>query len=69
MGIDQSNKRGMASGSEKEASTRHGFDQAPETTPAAGAFGRRGDTAGDAGSEERGAPRSEKAEKEKVDES
>ncbi|HEX9943875.1 MAG TPA: hypothetical protein VGG03_17825 [Thermoanaerobaculia bacterium] len=68
MGIDQSNKRGLRSGSKKEASMRHGFEPAPDASPVPGAFGRRGDTAGDLGSEEL-AHRTEQGEREKVDES
>jgi hypothetical protein len=33
-------KRGMASGSKKTASTRHPFDAAPSTSPTHGAFGK-----------------------------
>lgn len=61
--MDQSNKRGMESGSQKEANTRHGYQPAPETNPVAGAHGH----GGDAGSEAT-AHRTEKAEREKVDE-
>lgn len=32
-------KRGVASGSKKAASTRHPFDTAPSTSPTPGAFG------------------------------
>jgi hypothetical protein len=63
MGIDQSNKHGLRSDHEKRATTRHGFDPAPNASPVAGAYGKRGD-----GTEET-AHRSEKAEREKEDES
>ncbi len=63
--MDQSNKRGMESGSQKEATTRHGYQPAPETNSVAGAFGKNG---GDIGTEQ-SAHRTEKAEREKVDES
>lgn len=63
MGIDQSNKRGMQSGSRKEVTSRHGFEPAPNASPVAGAFGK-----GDRGSEDL-AHRTEKPEREKVDES
>lgn len=62
--MDQSNKRGMESGSQKEATTRHGYQPAPETNPVAGAHGRQGDMGTEAN-----AHRTEKAEREKVDES
>lgn len=68
MGIDQSNKHGLRSDHEKRATTRHGFDPAPNASPVAGAYGKRGNTAGDTGTEE-SAHRSEKSEREKVDES
>jgi len=64
---DQSNKRGLQSGSKKEATTRHGFEPAPNASPVAGAFGKHGDLTGDLPSEA-AAPRTEQAEKEKVDE-
>jgi hypothetical protein len=66
--MDQSNKRGMKSGSDKEANSHHGFQPAPNASPVQGAFGKRGDTAGDQGTEA-SAHRTEKAEREKVDES
>jgi hypothetical protein len=62
--MDQSNKRGMESGSQKEANTRHGYQPAPETNSVPGAYGKHG---GDI-STEQSAPRTEKAEREKVDE-
>lgn len=63
---DQSNKAGVKSGSQKADNTRYTENPAPNSAPVAGAYGRRGGTAGDIGSEET-APRSEKAEREKVD--
>ena len=61
MGIDQSNKRGVQSGAKKEATTRHGFEPAPNASPVAGAFGK-----GDRGSEDL-SHRTEEAEQEKVE--
>jgi hypothetical protein len=63
---DQSNRGGIKSGGQIAENTRYGENPAPENAPVAGAYGRRGGTAGDIGSEET-APRSEKAEREKVD--
>ena len=62
MGIDQSNKHGLRSDHEKRATTRHGFDPAPDASPVAGAFGKGDGT-------EESAHRSEKAEREREDES
>jgi hypothetical protein len=61
--MDQSNKHGLSSDHEKRATTRHGFDPAPDASPAAGAFGKGGDGT------EKSAHRTEKAEREKGDQS
>ena len=63
---DQSTRGGIKSGGQIAENTRHGENPAPVNAPVAGAYGREGRTAGGRGSEET-APRSEKAEREKVD--
>ncbi|HEV8579463.1 MAG TPA: hypothetical protein VGX68_10315 [Thermoanaerobaculia bacterium] len=61
--MDQSNKHGLRSDSKKEASTRHGFEPAPDASPVPGAFGKHGK---DRGSEDL-SQRNEEAEREKMD--
>jgi len=44
MGIQQSGKTGVKSGSKKKDYSRHGFDPHPATSPVPGAFGAHGAT-------------------------